>query len=96
MRNIDQSKNFKRDLKREGRGRYRSVLMADGKLRSVVEALRNDEQLDRSYHDHALVGDWEGYRECHLAFDFVLVYMFVGNDWLILERLGSYAEIFGL
>lgn len=96
MRNIDQSKNFKRDLKREGRGRYRSVLMVDGKLRSVVEALRNDEQLDRSYHDQALVGDWEGYRECHLAFDFVLVYMFVGNDWLILERLGSYAEIFGL
>ena len=62
----------------------------------AVVALLKDEPLDASYHDHALSGDMKGYRKCHIRPDLLLVYRYVGEDWLILERLGSHAELFGM
>ncbi len=35
-------------------------------------------------------------RDCHIRPDLVLVYTLEGEDLLILERLGSHSEIFGL
>lgn len=96
MRDIGQDSQFKRDLRREMKGRYRLVLEKDGELRSVVRTLRNDEHLDFIYQDHPLKGIWKGSRECHLAPDLLLIYRKEGDDWLILERLGSHAEIFGM
>ena len=94
MRFTEQKKKFKQDLKRESRGRYRNVIR--GELWDVIDALANDVMLDPSYQDHALHHNWEGSRECHLAFDFLLVYTLEGDDVLILERLGSHSEIFEL
>ena len=42
MREIGQDSQFKRDLKREMKGRYRFMLEKDGELRNVVMTLRND------------------------------------------------------
>ena len=68
----------------------------DNELREVLITLANDEPLALSYHDHPLLGNWLGSRECHLAFDFVLVYTLEGDDKLILERLGTHTETLGL
>ena len=94
MRFTEQKKKFKQDLKRESRGRYRNVIR--GELWNVIDALANDVMLEQSYQDHALHNNWEGSRECHLAFDFLLVYTYEGEDVLILERLGSHSKIFGI
>lgn len=94
MRYLVQTKSFRRDLKREARGRYNTIVK--GELWEVAKILANDEPLASYYHDHPLYGNWLGSRECHLAFDFVLVYTLDGDDKLILERLGTHSEALGL
>ena len=96
MRRVEQRSKFRRDFKREGRGRYRGLLHLGGELWEVVEGLAENILLPEAYRDHPLRGDLEGCRECHIRPDLLLVYRYEGEEWLILERLGSHAEIFGL
>lgn len=72
------------------------LLKKDGEFDSVVKLLMNDIPLPAKYRDHLLHNNWEGSRKCHLKPDFLLIYTLEGNDLLILERLGSHSEIFGL
>src|SRR3546814_1929801 len=72
MRTIDRSTRFKRDYKRESKGRHRATLDAD--LLPVLAALATDTPLDPKYRDHDLSGDWAGYRDCHVKPDLVLIY----------------------
>ena len=94
MRFTEQKKKFKQDLKRESRGRYRRIIA--GELWDVIDALANDIPLDPSYEDHPLHHNLEGSRDCHLSHDLVLIYTLKDEDTLILERLGTHSEIFGL
>ena len=93
MRTIERSSVFKRDYKREAKGRHRATLDAD--LMPVLNALADDVPLDPRYRDHELSGDWSGYRECHLKTDFLLIYRKPDADTLRLARLGSHSELFG-
>ena len=63
------------------------------KLQSAVNALFTGESLDPSFQDYLLVSNWKGYRECHLAPDWLLIYKLTSNE-LILVRLGSHSELF--
>ena len=91
MRTIERTGRFKRDYKRESRGRHRTHLDAD--LALIVEALANDRPLEPRHHDHALSGEWEDYRDCHVKPDLLLIYQKSGIDILRLVRLGSHAEL---
>jgi mRNA interferase YafQ len=51
--------------------------------------------LPESNRDHALSGDWAGYRECHVKPDLLLIYRKVDQATLRLARLGSHSELFG-
>ena len=57
MRTIEQSGQFKRDLKREAKGPHRVTLAKH--FISIVEALAKDEPLAGKHRDHALTGDWK-------------------------------------
>ncbi|MBN8808184.1 MAG: type II toxin-antitoxin system YafQ family toxin [Sphingomonas sp.] len=92
MRTIERSTRFKRDVKRELKGRHRTTLEAD--LVAVLSALLADQPLDPRYKDHALTGDWVGYRDCHIKPDLVLIYAKPDDDVLRLARLGSHSEVF--
>ena len=63
------------------------------KLRIVIEKLIVKERLDLKYRDHPLTGNWKGFRDCHLAPDWILIYK-IGEDLLILERTGSHSDLF--
>ena len=52
MRTIKQAVQFKRDLKREAKGKYRKALEED--LLYVISSLATDNPLESKYHDHAL------------------------------------------
>jgi mRNA interferase YafQ len=93
MRTIDTPGSFKRDFKREIKGPYKATLSAD--LKSVIQALVLDRPLVASLRDHSLTGEWAGCRECHVKPDLLLIYKKVGDDKLILARLGSHSELFG-
>lgn len=89
---------FRKDLKRERRGRYKSIL--EDSLFAVVDLLATDAHLPESYKDHALTGNWSGFRDCHLKPDLVLIYRKTtdtkGNallEILELARLGSHSTL---
>ncbi|WP_367115912.1 type II toxin-antitoxin system YafQ family toxin [Pseudomonas izuensis] len=44
--------------------------------------------------DHALTGDWAGFRECHIGGDFLLIYEHTRFDLLTFVDLGSHSELF--
>ena len=91
MREIERTGRFKRDYKREVRGRYRATL--DHALVMVLRALVADEPLPERYRDHALSGDWAGYRDCHIKPDLVLIYQKPDDDTVRLIRIGSHSEL---
>lgn len=91
MRTIKQSGQFKRDLKRESKGRHRQVLQRE--FVALVETLARDAVLDPKFHDHSLCGDWIDHRDCHIRPDLVLVYRKPDSETLQLVRLGSHSEL---
>jgi mRNA interferase YafQ len=64
MRTIEQTGQFKRDLKREAKGSHRQALQSD--FVAIVVALANDEALAEKYRDHGLTGDWKDHRDCRV------------------------------
>jgi mRNA interferase YafQ len=60
----------------------------------VLTSLIEDIDLEDQYRDHALTANYNGYRECHLKPDSLLIYMKEGNDLLKLARLGSHSNLF--
>ena len=92
MRTIERSTAFKRDYKREAKGRFRATLDAD--LVLVLVALSHDKPLEHRYRNHDLSGAWAGYRDCHIKPDLVLIYRKPDTNTLRLARLGSHSELF--
>jgi mRNA interferase YafQ len=86
---IRQATRFRRDVKRL---RRQGVNLAN--LQAIVVTLAAEEPLDEKYRDHALVGNWRGFRECHIQPDWLLIYRVAGEE-LQLARTGSHAELFG-
>jgi mRNA interferase YafQ len=72
MRMIEYATAFKRDYKREKKGKHRNIISND--LEGVLTLLANDKPLEVRYRDHDLSGDWGGYRECHIKPDLLLIY----------------------
>jgi mRNA interferase YafQ len=91
MRTIERSSAFKRDFKREMKGKYRAIL--EKELIKVLTALMQDQPLAEKYRDHTLVGEWMEYRECHIKPDLLLIYKKGENQTLKLARLGSHSEL---
>jgi mRNA interferase YafQ len=91
MRTIERTVAFRRDFKREAKGRHRGIL--DTELRKIIVALANDEPLEPRHRDHALSSNWKDYRDCHVKPDLVLIYRLADDDRLILARLGSHSEL---
>jgi mRNA interferase YafQ len=92
MRHIELATIFRRDYKREMKGQHGQNLDAD--LSAVLKALVADIALDPRLRDHALTGNWNGYRECHLRPDLLLIYKKIDDHLLRLARLGSHSLLF--
>lgn len=82
---------FKRDFKREMKGRHGKTLDSD--LMAVVDLLAIDKPLPERCRDHPLAGDWKDHRDCHVKPDLVLIYRLPDTDTLDLVRLGSHSEL---
>jgi mRNA interferase YafQ len=91
MRTIEWTGQFKRDYRREKKGRFRGTLDRD--LFAVVERLASDQPLDPRHVDHPLSGEWRDHRDCHIRPDLVLIYLKTEDSALRLVRLGSHAEL---
>lgn len=86
---VRQTSRFRRDVKRLRRQKQDVSL-----LETVVKMLVVQKPLPERYRDHALVGTWYGFRECHIRPDWLLIYRIEGDE-LQLARTGSHANLFG-
>lgn len=64
-------------------------------LDSIVEKLLCGLPLEETYKDHALSGNYKGYRECHIQLDWLLIYL-IEDDVLTLTLVdtGTHADLF--
>ena len=90
--NVRHRGQFKRD--------YR-LMMKRGKnmeiLDRVIRTLAIPLELDETFRDHQLQGEYAGYRECHAAPDWLLVYGYEqtnDGEQLLLVRTGTHSDIF--
>lgn len=89
---IKHIKQFKKDLKRF---LHQKPLLKD--LETVINILASEGLLDANYRDHPLIGNWKGYRECHIRGDLLLVYKVSKEEnVLYLVAFGSHSEILGM
>ena len=87
---VKRSPRFDREVKRaEKRG------LDTSELDEIVHLLRLDVPLERKHHDHPLHGNYEGFRECHINPDWLLVYRKEEDELvLFLHRTGTHSDLF--
>lgn len=87
---VVKTSRFRKDLKRMLK---RGAEIA--KLLTAIETISQGEPLPPSMRDHALTGDYSGFRECHITPDWLLIYA-LDNGALILTltRTGSHSDLF--
>ncbi len=63
-------------------------------LKEIITKLGNGVPLDAKYKDHALKGNWKGFRECHIQPDWLLIYL-IEDDILTLTLVdtGTHADL---
>lgn len=90
MLKIVPSNRFKRDLKL---AQKRGIDLDP--LRVAVNTLASGEELGKRYRDHNLIGDYIGFRECHIHPDWLLIYRIEQEELeLFLFRTGTHSDLF--
>ena len=93
-RAADFAKSFLKDwerLSRAGRDDMNRLKQA------MLLLIANDGPLGPEWLDHALGGEWQGHRECHVGGDFLLAYKIddsAKNGLIVFVRTGTHAELF--
>jgi mRNA interferase YafQ len=93
-RAVDFAKTFAKDWQRlDHSGRYDMR-----QLKEVMSLLiNNDAPLGPEWLDHALKGQWNGHRECHIGGDFLLIYRLddqAPSGIVVFARAGTHSELF--
>jgi mRNA interferase YafQ len=93
-RAADYATSFLKDWERLSRsGRYDMHRLKEGMLLLMA----NEVPLPPDCLDHALGGEWEGHRECHIGGDFLLAYKLDESakpSLVVFVRVGSHADLF--
>ncbi len=84
---VYQSK-FKKDAKR-----YEKNKEAQRIILTTISLLQTGKSLPKNYKEHALIGSYIGYIECHGAPDLLLIYQRTDTE-LKLYRVGNHSNLF--
>lgn len=86
---VSYANSFKRDLKVVIKRGYDTKLLYD-----IIDKLQCGEALPEKNKDHALTGNWKGFRECHITPDWLLVYRINNNELVLtLTRTGTHSDL---
>ena len=89
MREFKYTSQFKKDVKRIRNNAKKMYL-----LNETLDILKATGTLPKEYKSHELKGNYQGHLECHIADDFLLIWIDVKNNLIKLVRLGSHSELF--
>ena len=85
------TRKMKRDVKlMQKRGKDLKKLVA------VLDLLANKAPMPQYYRDHQLSGDLSDFRECHIEYDWLLVYQIFEDDLILsASGTGTHSDLFG-
>jgi mRNA interferase YafQ len=63
------------------------------KLDEVMLLIAEEAPLPAKHHEHLLHDTYEGYTECHIEPDWLLLYKFEG-DTVLFDRTGTHSDLF--
>ena len=87
---VIRSPRFRRELKKAEK---RGLNPLD--VEAVIDLLRTGKPLPPKYHDHHLHGKYEGFRECHINPDWLLVYRKEDEKLILfLAHTGTHSDLF--
>ena len=90
MLEIVTTTRFKKDLKRCNK-RGKDI----DKIEQIVSDIQQLNPLPFNSKDHPLIGNWVGFRECHIEPDWLLIYSIdEDNSLLHLVRTGTHSDLF--
>jgi len=92
MREVKFTSAFKKSYKRMKKRGKNLTLLDD-----VIDDLRQGKTLPAKFRDHALKGNFNGFRECHVQPDWLLIYL-IEDDILTLTLVdtGSHSDLLNL
>jgi len=86
--NIFRATTFKKDYKK-------LTTQEKQALKNIISTLAEGQELDKSYIDHKLTGNYLECRECHVKPDLLLIYRIDNNILeLALVRTGTHSKLF--
>ena len=90
MLTLTTTSQFRKDYKLAKKRGYDMSL-----LENVLQQLLDCKSLEEKHRDHALTGNYLGFRECHIQPDWLLIYA-IDNGILILtaSRTGTHSDLF--
>ncbi len=88
MRHVLQRVRFRREYKLQRRRGKKT-----DKLEEAVRLLIRDGNLPAKYQPHQLSGEFDGYWECHIESDWLLIYAVTDRE-VLLVRTGAHADLF--
>ena len=86
---LEYSSQFKKDFKKITKLSIPEII----EVGNVISTLQKGLVLEAKYVDHPLSGNWNGFRDCHVKPDLVLIYRSHENT-LQLARIGSHNDVF--
>ena len=87
---LKKTAQFRKDLKRMVKRRLNIDLLDE-----VIQMLREQKPLDVKHRDHALTGDYVGFRECHIQPNWLLIYLIDGENLVLTaSRTGTHSDLF--
>ncbi|WP_190240138.1 type II toxin-antitoxin system YafQ family toxin [Pelotomaculum schinkii] len=90
MLTLKTTAQFRKDYKLAKKRGYKMDL-----LEEILQMLLEEKPLDKKHLDHALTGNYIGFRECHILSDWLLIYE-INESLLILTatRTGTHSDLF--
>ena len=87
---LKKTAQFRKDLKRMVKRKLDIDLLDE-----IIQTLREQKSLDCKHRDHALTGDYAGFRECHIQSDWLLIYLIDGKNLILTaSRTGAHSDLF--
>jgi len=85
-------KSFKKDIdKAKKSGNYSKKDFE--LLKSIIENLENEKEIEIQYKRHPLKGDMKGYEAIHIKSDWLLVFK-IDEEYLNLVMLGKHTQVY--
>ena len=89
MYELKMTGQFKKDLKR-----IQNNPKKIEHLKAVLTSLQETGLVPENYNPHKLTGNYNGFMECHVENDLLLIWLDEEENIIKLVRLGSHSELF--